>query len=649
MFIILPLLSFLITVLIFKKQRPVWRESLILAAICWGLTLTAITEFLNLFKLISFPWLLGAWIFNCIVLTYIYFFRVNKKQFFKSEENDSSQINSLRNSPLIFFLLSSQTMIVAIIGLIAIVAPTNNWDSMDYHMSRVAYWIQHHSIAHYPTSYTPQLYQNPWSAFVILHFQILSGSDYFANLVQWLSMVGCLIGVSLIAKQLGANLHGQVFSSVVTATIPMGILQASSTQNDYVLAFWLVCLAYCVVVIARAGKSSNWNHLLIASSSLGLAMLSKGTAYIYAFPFCIWLGLLQIKRLGWQVYKSALIVGSISLLLNIGHYLRNYNLFASPLGEPGNYKNEVLGINILFSNLLRNLGLHIGTPLGLWNGIANRLIEIIHIIIGVDINDARTTFSQKFFVPGGLSTIGINGNENGAGNLLHLVIIIVCIIIFLARKNIRQNRYITAYLITVIATFLVFCYLLKWQAWNTRLHLAFFVLMSPFVGVILSKIQKRKIVAILMIVLLTSSLPWVFFNRNRPIMANNNIFQTSRIEQYFSNRLYLQDPYQEATDFLKEQKCSHIGLSMGNDPWEYPLWILLQKKNPSDLKIQHINVNNVSAKIENEYPYKNFEPCGVIAMETRKSKQEKRQEIKFKDQNYLRVWGDNQVTVFVKK
>ncbi|MHC5831404.1 MAG: glycosyltransferase family 39 protein, partial [Nostoc sp.] len=104
--------------------------------------------------------------------------------------------------------------------------------------------IQNHTVAHYPTSYTPQLYQNPWSEFVILHFQILSGGDYFANLVQWFSMIGCIIGVSLIARQLGADLRGQVFSAVVTATIPMGILQASSTQNDYVIAFWVVCLAY---------------------------------------------------------------------------------------------------------------------------------------------------------------------------------------------------------------------------------------------------------------------------------------------------------------------------------------------------------------------------------------------------------------------
>jgi hypothetical protein len=648
MFIILPLISFIITTLIFQKRHHIWRESLILAAICWGLTVTAITEILNLFKLINFGWLLAVWLLNCIVLASVYFIFSSQKSISLAAK-DFTPINKIKQSPLVLWLLSSLGLATAIIGLIAIVAPTNNWDSMDYHMSRVSYWIQNHSISNYPTSYTPQLYQNPWSAFVIMHFQILSGGDYFANLVQWLSMIGSLIGVSLIAKQLGTNLHGQVFSTIVAGTIPMGILQASSTQSDYVLAFWIVCFAHYVIVISQAGKRSNWYHLLIASSCLGLAILSKGTAYVYAFPFCIWLGLLQIKRLGWQVYKSAFIVGGISSLVNIAHYLRNYNLFASPLGEPGDYKNEVMGINILISNLLRNLGLHIGTPIGLWNGITNKLIQIIHIFIGVDINDPRTTFSNKFSVPGGWPTIGINGNENGAGSLLHLIIIICCIIIFLSRKHIRQNRYLAAYLITVISTFLLFCYLLKWQVWNTRLHLAFFVLMSPFVGVILSQIEKRKIAAFVAILLLISSLPWIFVNRNRPIIGNNNIFQTPRIEQYFTNRLYLQPPYIAATDFLKDEKCANIGLSMGNDPWEYPLWVLLQKSYPENLKMQHINVTNVSGKLENEYPYNEFKPCGIIAMETRKSLQEKRQEINFKGQNYVRVWGDEPVSLFMPK
>ncbi len=173
--------------------------------------------------------------------------------------------------------------------------------------------------------------------------------------------------------------------------------------------------------------------------------------------------------------------------------------------------------------------------------------------------------------------------------------------------------------------------------------------MSPFVGVVLFKIHKEKIVTAVMIFLLISSLPWVLFNRYRPIIDSKNIFQTSRVEQYFSNRPYLQSTYIGAVELLNSKQCSNIGLSMGNDAWEYPLLVLLQQNLQAKVKIQHINVNNVSAAKEKEYPYNEFEPCGIISMETKRSKQEKRQEINFKDKTYIRGWDAPELGVFLKK
>ncbi|MEH2244329.1 ArnT family glycosyltransferase [Nostoc sp.] len=648
MLIVLPFISLIMIFLLINKNRNDWRDSVILASTYWGVLFAVTTELLSFFKLITFGWILGTWGLICIILIYLYL-RLNHQKIQIYKPNKSSQIKKdIKIKSSIHFLLCGIGFVVATVGLIAIIAPPNNWDSMDYHMSRVAYWIQNYSIANYPTSYTPQLYQNPWSEFVILHFKILSGGDYFANLVQWLSMIGSIIGVSLIAKKLGANLRGQVFSAVVTATIPMGILQASSTQNDYVVAFWLVSLAYYLLSGIQARKSESWTNSFKIGSSIGLAILSKGTAYFYVFPFLVWFAVYQIKRLRWQAWKPAFIVVSISLVLNISHYLRNYNLFASPLGEPGGYRNEIFGVNILISNILRNIALHIGTPIGLWNGIANRLIQIIHILIGVDVNDPRITFSKIFFVPGGWATIGITGNENSAGNLVHLALIIICLIIFISQKSIRKESYVFAYLITIIFTFIIFCYLVKWQAWNSRLHLPFFVLISPFLGVVLSKLKKQKIAIFLVTFLLISSLTWVFFNRYRPIIASNNIFQTSRIEQYFSNRPYLQATYTGAVEFLNSKKCSNIGLSMGNDPWEYPLWVLLQPNNQKLVKIQHVNVTNISAILEKDDSYKDFEPCGIISMETKKSKQKKSFEINFKGKTYIRAWDSPELGVFIK-
>ncbi|QSJ19644.1 glycosyltransferase family 39 protein [Nostoc sp. UHCC 0702] len=650
MLIILPIGSWIIIFIIFYKKGQNWRNSLISTSLVWGILITGITELFSYLKIISFAWLLGAWVLIDIILVSICLRFRYQMPLQLAATNIFTTIKKIYYSKkTIYLFLSSVGLIVVILGMIARIAPPNNWDSMDYHMSRIMYWIQHHSIAYYPTSYTPQLYQNPWSEYAILHFQILSGGDYYANLVQWFSMIACMIAVSLIAKQLGADLRGQVFAAIFSATIPMGILQATSTQNDYVLAFWVVCLAYYVLLSLEQKTIDSYANSLQVGSSLGLAILTKGTAYTYVFPFLILFVLSQIKKLRWQVWKPLVSVATISLSLNISHYLRNYNLFGSPLGEPSIYKNEVLGLTTLISNILRNLALHIGTPIGLWNGIANKLIQIIHTFLGVDVNDPRTTFAQRFFVPGGWSTLGFPGNENSAGNLVHLLLIILCITIFLFNKLIRKQSYIFVYLATVVFTFVVFCFLIKWQPWNSRLHLPFFVLMSPFVGVLLSKIKKEKVAIFIVLILLLTSLPWVFFNRYRPLVDSNNIFNTSRTEQYFSNRPYLNNVYFGAIEFLNSKQCSDIGLTLGSDPWEYPLWIIWQQNTQKTVKIQHINVTNVSAVIQQEHPYKQFEPCGIIYMETKKSKQQKRQEINFKDKIYIREWGSPNLGVFIKK
>src|SRR5262245_35403163 len=176
-----------------------------------------------------------------------------------------------------FSLLLPIGFIVSLTGLIALVAPPNTYDSMTYHLGRVVHWIQNHDVRPYPTNIDRQLYNPPWAEFAISHFHILSGGDRLANAVQWLSMLGSIVGVSLIAKQLGGSWDCQVLASLVALCLPMGILQASSTQNDYVVTFWLVCFAYYVFLILQVvqGPSSFWLQAILAGISLGLALLTK--------------------------------------------------------------------------------------------------------------------------------------------------------------------------------------------------------------------------------------------------------------------------------------------------------------------------------------------------------------------------------------
>ena len=631
---LLPLASFVVILLVFQKFRPSpsWRSSFLSAALVCGILVTAFTEFLSLFRQISFSTLLALWGLSAVVAV-ICLVRLSGAVHVPSR----SSIGGL--SPFELSLLGAVAIIIAVVGVIAWLSPPNNWDSMTYHMSRVAHWAQNRSVESYPTTILRQLYQNPAAEFAILQFRVLTGGDRFANLIQWFSMIGSTIGVSLIAKELGARARGQIFAAVFAATIPMGILQASSTQNDYVLAFWLVCVAYYAILLKRNGSLT---YAAATGASLGLAILTKGTAYVYALPFMIWvsLSLLQSRRGKGAVAIVSIV--AISLVVNAGHYSRNYEMFGSPLSpeQNGNYykfANDIFTVPAAASNVIRNVGLQIGTPFGEANAALDSGIYKLDRLIGADPNDKRTTWpGTRFHVP------ATSGHEDLAGNPLHILLIAVCIpFLLLQRRDTKDTSY---YSLCVLAAFLLFSVYLKWQPWNSRLQLPLFVLWSPVIGLFLSEIRHRIIAGLVMLVLIVGAVPWVVHNSARPLIGERSVLAVERDQQYFTNRPSLYAPYLRATEFISSSQCSQVGLMIGGDDWEYPFWALLGEHAGRKIRLEHVTVANISEAEYNSDPFRDFDPCAVIVVSREKSN-----EVRVGNNSYLRASFADPVGVFVRR
>jgi len=83
-----------------------------------------------------------------------------------------------------------------------------------------------------------------------------------------------------------------IVSTGVCATIPMGILQSTGTQTDYVVSMWITSLVYFLVSYLKENKII---YIYGFAASLSLAILTKQTAYIFALPFCIWLCIYILK------------------------------------------------------------------------------------------------------------------------------------------------------------------------------------------------------------------------------------------------------------------------------------------------------------------------------------------------------------------
>src|SRR5258708_7190908 len=297
-------------------------------------------------------------------------------------------------------------------------AAPNTFDSMTYHMPRVMHWAADGTVAFYPTSIIRQLYSAPGAEYAVLQFQVLSGGDHAANLVQWFCMVGSVIGASLVAKQLGAPLRGQVGAAIAVGTLPMGILQASSTQNDYAVAFWLICVVAMgfAYVAAPSLEGAFW-----VAASLGIGLLTKGTGYIFAAPLVLLLGSWMVLRLRARVLAPAAVMVAVPLLLNLGIYVRNESLFHNPLApadETASLANQTFAPSATASNLVRDAVLQFATP---WPSVNRRIasaIETLHTgLLRIDVNDPRTTWGSEGFRVNALSL-----DEDFAGNPLPAVL-----------------------------------------------------------------------------------------------------------------------------------------------------------------------------------------------------------------------------------
>jgi hypothetical protein len=630
----LPFLCYIcIAFLIKNNEIFCWRKSILFASLIWGTILTAITELLSLFKILTFEYVLGIWAGILLLLIVWLFFKYrnnfNLRQFFPS----------IKISPSDFVLLFCLGIVLIILGCVAWISPPNNWDSMTYHMSRVMHWIQNKSVAFYPTHSLRQLYQYPWAEYAILHFQLLSGGDRFANFVQYFSMIGSAIGVSLIAKELKANPRGQLLAAIISVTIPMGILQSTSTQNDYVVTYWIICLVNLVFLFKQ---KTCWYHTVGLGLALGLSILTKPTACIFAFPFMAWLGLSLLFSRNWKAVGHIAIVVVLAITLISGHFIRSSKLFGSPLNSGGSsfgvgYSNEIFNAPALASNIIRNFSLHMATPDPRFNKALDNLIYSFHRHIGISASDPQTTFPDtEYHVP------QINYNEDLSGNSVHFYLLCICVIIYLFRcpKEPEGNLY----LLLMISGFLLFSIVLKWQLWHSRLQLPLFVISSAWIGYVISQVRPKWVINPLGFCMIFLCLPWILNNPAKPLSRLDSYLDTKRTEKYFYMMPSIKGYYINAAHYLASINCSNIGLITYEDGWEYPLWALLDNQSDAKFRIEPVNVTNISqslAKSETNMT-KDADFCAVFVIA-----QNSPHDILVENTNYQMRWNSSTISIYL--
>jgi hypothetical protein len=581
-----------------------WREAFLSAAIVLGAFVAVSSEGLGLLGLINRPALTLVWL-AALVLTLILLWRravpiqVRMISFFRTKWlRKWSKTDHILLLVLIAFTI--------ILFLVARIAPPNTNDSLSYHMSRVMHWVQNQGLNHYPTTIDRQLWMPPWAEMAVMQLYQFKGDDGLSNLVQWFSMAASLVIVSLIARRLGAGRSGQLFAALFCATIPMGILQATSTQTDYVTSFWLVGLAYYALLGHQRRLSTlEWTLLCLV---VALGVMTKGTFYTFALPFLVWLAVSTVRRTGWLTTGKYALFGLLVVgFLNAGVWTRNFLTYGFPLGPSeaiGHLSNEALSPGILLSNLVRNSTLNLGTPYGVVNGPLTELVVKIHQVIGQDPNDPRTSLDEY--------RIRRYLHEDRAGNPFHFLLIPLTMLAFPKPKKEQKGRSLPwIYAFLVLSTFLIFSAFYKWQSTGSRLLLPFFVAWAPLAGLALGRLRINALAYAAGLILVIAGMQPLLSNPSRALLPFSpdfaSLLATPRSELLFANSPEVMPAFLSLASDLQVRGCREIGIKINSSDPEYPLWYLLTSADLAP-HIEHIDAPPPSGK----YQSQDFEPCAVI-------------------------------------
>jgi hypothetical protein len=565
------------------------RDFLLRALVLFGAVVALLTEILSPFQLLRRAPLTAAWLAVGLSAAALVYFRRPK-------------FARVSVRPVETAITGVIAVIAGIVGLIAILSPPNSADAMAYHMPRVIYWAQSGSVAFFPTSYFNQISLQPLAEYLMLHTYVLSGGDHFINLVAFAAFLGSTVGVSAVAGALGLGSKGQAFAALVCATLPNGILQASGAKNDWLLAFWLVCLVYFV-----ARRDAPFSGL-----AAGLAVATKATAYLFAPPLVagvlVWTWM-EHRRVPW-LRMAAFLAGGV-LLINAPQYVRNLRLSGSPLGYDSahgdgffRWRNEHPGWKSTVSNLLRNTSEQIGARSPRWNQAVFDAVVRIHRVLGIDPQSPDTTWRWERYQP----PINAKNHEANANNRWQLLLVVfaAAFVVF------RPNRW-TLYAAALLAAFLLFCFYLKWQPYLARLELPLFVLASPLAAYFLVRLRPALLAVLICAFLVNSARPALFENWTRPLKGPNSLWATTRDSNYFSDMVQWNKgaSYLPAVELTARSGCETVGIDISQNPLEYPFQALLRERNPG-VRYVHTGVENASARYGATDPPR---PCAVLCLD----------------------------------
>jgi 4-amino-4-deoxy-L-arabinose transferase-like glycosyltransferase len=377
-------------------------------------------------------------------------------------------------------------------AVLILVVPPNNNDSLSTHLSRVGYWLQHGSFFPWPT---PRIYQliYPVNAQLQLLWTILFwGSDQLAGFVQWFAALGSIVAVFGLARLLGWKPPQATFASLIYASFPQVLLQATSTQNDLIIAnLFAVAVYFMILGLQKRHRAC----LVLSALSLGLGFGTKQTIY-FLLPCLGILFLFLWYKYGFKVWRDFVYWGiaCVTCFMLFAAYLNAmvwYN-FGNPFGPPDvvqqqiERKNPQLIINHIRYNVPRLLYQAADTcglpgPIdGYAHKVKMRIAKAFFNAIGFSIEGTQYTAPKHVF---NLAKKNLNEEDYAWYGPLSVLLLFPAMV-FQFAQGVRSREPIRAGLVLNALVFLLIDSFVRpgWDIYQGRYFMPVVVLNAPLMA-----------------------------------------------------------------------------------------------------------------------------------------------------------------------
>ena len=568
-----------------------WRLSWVFAAMGTGVFVVAIAEAASALNRLNRVGMAVAWVGVDVALLLVIFWR------FRAEAAASLRgIGGIKEAWLKLngtarSLYAAGAALAVVLGLLALEAPTFVWDCKSYHVPRLLNWIQDQNLRPFPATDIRRVAYNPGAEIAATTLELLDGSDRPINLVSWF----CVISAALLAAFLtelfmewSGGRRGKPWQKgdvelagalcfVLVLTIPEGLTQAISTENDFVAAFWNLSLALMILLVAR--RPENPYYMAGAGLALGLGICTKATTFISAAPFVAGgLGLLAWRRQTAAALGLGFAMVAAGAALNAPWFLRNFNVFGHFLGPRS---VAAANVNASFApaycaaNLLRDLSIYTSTPWAAVTGAANHFLEALIRLTGRPLDDPASivTYTDPwhtthFWAPGASSILA----GDGVGNVQAWLLLATLLML----PALPWRSGLGFYIACVGVGFCLSCGYLRWHPWIFRLHITYFVLALPVASVALAGVAHRWLGIFAGYFCVGNALLLLGFNTQYPVYAP--FLNWTREENQFESNLYLHEPYVGLAEDIIQRGCTNVLLKCELYHFDYGLWVCLRDR-----------------------------------------------------------------------